>query len=118
LAKNPKYQEIVFLIIFNSQMCEEAIKEFGNEKILSFEKLSKGFPFTKAFLNETLRLKNPAFAVARKSLEDYQFGDYLIPKNSELILCFCNAAIDEKIWGKDVEEFRPERFLEGNIDTR
>jgi cytochrome P450 len=98
-------------------MCEEAIKEFGNEKVLSFEKLSKGFPFTKAFLNETLRLKNPAFAVARKSLEDYQFGFYN-SKEFGIILCFCNAAIDEKIWGKDVEEFRPERFLEGNVDTR
>jgi cytochrome P450 len=99
-------------------MCEEANREFGDDKVLSFEKLSKGFPFIKAFLHETLRLKNPAFAVVRYSLEEYQFGDYKIPKNSELILCLFNAAADEKIWGKDVEEFRPERFLEGNIDTR
>jgi cytochrome P450 len=99
-------------------MYEEAINEFGNDKVLSFEKLSKGFPFIKAFIHETLRLKNPAFAVVRYSLEDYQFGDYKIPKNSELILCLCNAASDEKIWGKDVDDFRPERFLEGKIDTR
>eukprot|EP01080_Neovahlkampfia_damariscottae_P004565 gene4565-7949_t len=107
LAKYPKYQEMIY---------KEAKSEFGGDEVLSFEKLAKGFPILKAFINETLRLKNPAFGVLRNSLEDYDFQGHKIPKKSMVVLVFCASAIDQKIWGEDAEEFRPERFLEKDMN--
>ena len=94
---------------------EESIKEFGNEKVLSYDKLSNGFQFTKAFINETLRLRNPAYVTGRFSFEDTVIEGQKIPKNSMFVLCFCNAAVNEKIWGSDAKEFRPERFIEKDL---
>ena len=70
----------------------------------------------KAFINETLRLKNPAFGVLRYSFEDYKFQGHTVPKNSPILLVFCSSAIDESIWGKDSTGFRPERFLEKDMN--
>jgi cytochrome P450 len=93
-------------------ICDEAVQEFGDEKILSYEKLSNGFKFTKALISETLRLKNPAFVTTRYCFEDTEVEGNKIPKNSMVVLAYCNGAVNEKIWGSDAKEFRPERFLE------
>jgi cytochrome P450 len=107
LCQNPKYQQMI---------CDEAVKEFGDEKILSYEKLSNGFKFTKALISETLRLKNPAYITARYCFEDTEVDGYKIPKHSMVVLGFCNAGMSEKIWGSDAKEFRPERFFEKDPD--
>eukprot|EP01080_Neovahlkampfia_damariscottae_P000868 gene868-9117_t len=103
LALHPKYQDMI---------CEEAKKEFGDDEVLSFDKLSKGFKVTKSVINETLRLKTPAPGVLRYSLVDYKFGDYLVPKGTHIGLSFTSCAINQEIWGKDSEEFKPERFFD------
>eukprot|EP01080_Neovahlkampfia_damariscottae_P003153 gene3153-5469_t len=106
LSQNPKYQQMI---------CDEAIKEFGDEKVLSYEKLANGFSFTKAIISETLRLKNPAYLTTRYSFEDIEVEGHKIPKHSNIVLGFCNASVSEKIWGSDAKEFRPERFFEKDM---
>jgi cytochrome P450 len=65
---------------------EEAKIGFGNETVLSFEKMVEGFQFTNAFIKETLRLKGPAHAMARYTLEKVTIGEHEIPKDVNLIL--------------------------------
>jgi cytochrome P450 len=103
LAKHPEYQQ---------KVCDEAVKEFGNDSTLSYEKMASGFPFTKALIQETLRLKNPAYIVSRYTFEDSKIGEHIIPKNSLIVVAFCNACVNEKYWGKDALQFRPERHFE------
>eukprot|EP01080_Neovahlkampfia_damariscottae_P007897 gene7897-12365_t len=102
LALYPKYQDMIN---------KEAIEEFGDETKLSFEKLSKGFPITKAVINETLRLKNPASGALRSLLTDYTIRGHVIPKDTLVVASFLAVGMNKNIWGNDVDDFKPERFL-------
>ncbi len=84
---------------------------------ITLEQFESNFEYTKAVINETLRLRSPAFAVARQAKEDVtlQGSDgtkYLVPKDSICVMAFTLANQDPLIWKQDMEEFVPERFLE------
>jgi cytochrome P450 len=64
-------------------------------------------------LNETLRLFSPISTQSREAAMDMKLGDLHIPKG--LNLYFPRLAIhhDPELWGADVHEFKPERFVNG-----
>ncbi len=64
-------------------------------------------------LNETLRLFSPISDQNREVAMDMKLGDLHIPKG--LNLYFPRLAIhhDPELWGADVHEFKPERFVDG-----
>ena len=68
-------------------------------------------PYTRAILQESLRIEPPAFSPPRTAREDYVLGGYLVPRGTLVkpILDVCHR--DPKYWD-DPEAFRPERWLE------
>ncbi|MEM7584140.1 MAG: cytochrome P450 [Acidobacteriota bacterium] len=67
-------------------------------------------PFTKAVIDESMRLYPPAWIVERRAIADDVVGDYRIPARS---VVFASAWVTHRhpqFWD-DPEAFRPERFL-------
>jgi cytochrome P450 len=67
-------------------------------------------------MNESLRLKPPANVIGRLTTHEVTIGGYKIPKDVDVWILIRCLHEDEEYWGKDVLEFRPERFLERKID--
>ena len=69
--------------------------------------------YTNAVFSEGLRLYPPAWAIARRALEDVELGGYLVPKGSIVLMCTFVTQRDAR-WYIDPEQFRPERWLGEN----
>ncbi|CAH9134210.1 unnamed protein product [Cuscuta epithymum] len=61
-------------------------------------------------INESLRLYPPATILPRMAFEDFKLGDLHIPKGLSIWVPVLAIHHSEEIWGKDVNEFNPERF--------
>ncbi|XP_015162884.1 cytochrome P450 71A4-like isoform X2 [Solanum tuberosum] len=74
--------------------------------------------YLKAVIKETLRL-NPPFPlpVPRESMEDVKLLDYDIPAKTQVLINVWAMGRDPLSWD-DPEEYRPERFLNSDIDFR
>jgi len=68
--------------------------------------------FTEAVVRETLRLYPPAHEIRREPAEDVDIAGYRVPEGSLLILPTWVMHRDERFWD-DPEQFRPERFIDG-----
>lgn len=68
-------------------------------------------PYTEAVLCEIQRMSNVApLGIVHRSMEKVEFYNYLIPKNAIMLVSLYSLNMD-KIYWKDPENFRPERFL-------
>ncbi len=66
-------------------------------------------PYTRAVIEETLRIYPPAFGVNRQSIAEDTFGDYRVPANASITLMFYNAHHDPRFW-TEPDQFDPGRF--------
>ncbi|KAH7443134.1 hypothetical protein KP509_02G021400 [Ceratopteris richardii] len=64
-------------------------------------------------LNESLRLYPPGALMTRMANKDIRVGKTLVPKGTVLVLPIIAFHHDQRYWGPDANEFRPERFSEG-----
>ncbi|CAL9111164.1 Cytochrome P450 [Musa troglodytarum] len=99
LATNPAWQEKARAEV--AQVC-------GDDPP-SWEHLPK-LTVLNMIINETLRLYPPASLLPRMAFEDIKLGDLHIPKGLSLWIPVLAIHHDEEIWGRDVHEFKPERF--------
>lgn len=67
-------------------------------------------PFTRAVLAESLRLRAPAWILARRALTDYECGGVLIPKEGLVIMSPYLVHRDERFHPRALE-FEPERWM-------
>ncbi|XP_015070945.1 cytochrome P450 71A4-like [Solanum pennellii] len=74
--------------------------------------------YLKAVIKESLRL-NPPFPipVPRESMEDVKLLDYNIPAKTQVLVNIWAIGRDPLSWDEP-EEYRPERFLNSDIDFR
>ncbi|XP_070495590.1 probable cytochrome P450 313a4 [Chironomus tepperi] len=70
------------------------------------------FTYLELILKETMRLFAVAPIVARETSDEVSINGYLIPKNTTIIISINAMHRDEKYWGTDADQFRPERFEE------
>lgn len=68
--------------------------------------------YTGMVVNETLRLLSPAYILLRQATEDIEIGEYMIPKNSIVLVSQYVMHRDPRYF-EDPLAFRPERWADG-----
>ncbi|AYK08202.1 cytochrome P450 [Brevibacillus laterosporus] len=68
--------------------------------------------YTTMVVNETLRLRSPAYILLRQAAEDIQIGEYMIPKDSIVLVSQYVMHRDPRYF-EDPLVFRPERWADG-----
>ncbi len=96
------------------QRFREEIEEVLGDRRAVVEDLEK-LPYTRAVIEETLRLYPPAWILGREAREDVELGEYTIPAGSTVLLPQCLVHRDERYF-QEPDEFRPERWLNGLAD--
>ncbi|XP_065871653.1 cytokinin hydroxylase-like [Euphorbia lathyris] len=99
LATNPTWQQKV----------RDELNQVCSGQTPSLDHLSKLTVLTMV-INETLRLYPPATVLPRMAFEDIKLGDLLIPKGLSIWIPVIAIHHSEELWGKDVNEFNPDRF--------
>ncbi|KAL1569803.1 cytokinin hydroxylase-like [Salvia divinorum] len=99
LATNPPWQHKI----------RAQLKQLCNGSPLCVEHLSK-LTQLNMVINESLRLYPPASLLPRMAFEDIKLGDLLIPKGLSIWIPVLAIHHSQEIWGKDANEFNPNRF--------
>jgi cytochrome P450 len=68
--------------------------------------------FTRAVLDESIRLRPPAWAIGRNAVADHRAGEFVIPSGSVVVASPWLLHHDER-WWPDADAYRPERWLAG-----
>ncbi|ERM95066.1 hypothetical protein AMTR_s00009p00250080 [Amborella trichopoda] len=64
-------------------------------------------------MKEVMRLYPSGPNVQRQAREDIQIGDKMVPKGTNIWVDIVALHHDPRLWGEDVNEFKPQRFREG-----
>ncbi|XP_062106292.1 cytokinin hydroxylase-like [Humulus lupulus] len=99
LASNPKWQDSIRAEV--KQVCK------GHDPTV--DHLPK-LTLLNMVINESLRLYPPASVLPRMAFEDIKLGDLHIPKGLSIWIPVLAIHHSEELWGKDANEFNPERF--------
>ncbi|KAH6761201.1 hypothetical protein C2S51_018150 [Perilla frutescens var. frutescens] len=87
----------------------------GSEKQVRVSDISK-LPYLRAVIKEVFRCHPPVpFLVPHKAVDDTQVGDYVIPKDTQILVNVWAYSRDPSLWCNPTS-FEPERFLVRNID--
>ncbi|KAI3516914.1 hypothetical protein L1887_16059 [Cichorium endivia] len=90
---------------------DEVLHNFRDKKP-DFEGLSH-LKVVNMIFNEVLRLYPSVASLGRTVHKESKLGDITLPAGTLLQLNILLLHYDSEIWGDDVKEFNPERFLEG-----
>lgn len=104
VARHPEVQE---------RLHAEAVDVLGDRPV-AFDDLDR-LPYARAVLDETLRLYPPAWLITRKALQADVIGGHDVPAGALIILSPWLLHRHPRVW-VDPAQFRPERFLEGEVD--
>lgn len=75
-------------------------------------------PYIVAVMREGLRLHPPAPAIGLTAFEDDALaGKYKVRKGEPVVLQVAFMHRDPLVWGESVEEFSPERMLDGKFEA-
>ncbi|CBL45556.1 Predicted cytochrome P450 [gamma proteobacterium HdN1] len=96
----------------NDKIRREVLESIQNEGKFDPVKVSE-LPYLTACLNESQRLTPSAVGFIRWLRQDTQLGSHLIPAGSSVLPCIYLTHRDPAIFGPDVLEYRPERWMEG-----
>lgn len=107
ITTNPKVQSKLLAEISNSAI---------SKPITDSE--ARKMPYLQAVIKEGLRIFPPVTGLMFKDVP--RGGDilngYYVPENTKLGYCAFGLMLDTKLWGNDAKMFRPERWLEGNLE--
>ncbi|KFK36267.1 hypothetical protein AALP_AA4G100000 [Arabis alpina] len=97
------------------------VREYVIEKGLTFitEDDVKNLPYFRALVKETLRIEPVIpLLIPRACIQDTKIAGYDIPAGTTVNVNAWAVSRDEKYWGPNPDEFRPERFLEKDVDFK
>ncbi|KAJ0971148.1 hypothetical protein J5N97_019107 [Dioscorea zingiberensis] len=94
------------------------IKEvIGSEKEVDESDIAK-LQYLQAVVKETLRMHPPApFLLPRLAESNVELGAYTVPKGARILVNVWAIGHDSQVW-PDAQVFKPERFLDKEIDFR
>lgn len=108
LIRNPRVQQ---------KAQEELDRVIGLERVLNETDFSN-LPYLQCVAKEALRLHPPTpLMLPHRATANVKIGSYDIPKGSIVHVNVWAVARDPAVW-KDPNEFRPERFLEEDVDMK
>ncbi|KAG4919118.1 hypothetical protein JHK85_057399 [Glycine max] len=96
---------------WQNQLRDEIREVVGNTLELDISMLA-GLKKMKWVMNEVLRLYPPAPNVQRQAREDIKVDDITVPNGTNLWIDVVAMHHDPEVWGKDANEFKPERFMD------
>lgn len=97
------------------RLAEEAATVAG-ERPLTVEDLPK-LAYTRAVLSEALRLRPPAWLLARRALEPHDFGERSIPSGALVLMCPFLVHRDPRFFREPLA-FLPDRWLDDSSPER
>ncbi|GBB94361.1 hypothetical protein RclHR1_02340018 [Rhizophagus clarus] len=134
-----KYQIMTFLIAGHETTNVTAcwalylLSQNSHEQDLLREELVKAFPdktnfnptfdeinsleYLNCVIKETLRIHSPVPILKRSNSKDKVFGEYLIPKDTELFIGISALHKSPEIWGSTVDNFDPKRWLDPSLNV-
>ncbi|KAK4793009.1 hypothetical protein SAY86_023444 [Trapa natans] len=108
LIRNPRVQQ---------KVQEELDRVIGFERVMIEPDFSR-LPYLQCVAKEALRLHPPTpLMLPHRANTNVKIGGYDIPKGSNVHVNVWAVARDPAVW-KDPLEFRPERFLEAEVDMK
>uniref|UniRef100_A0A1W7HBM9 Cytochrome P450 n=1 Tax=Scoparia dulcis TaxID=107240 RepID=A0A1W7HBM9_SCODU len=108
LIKNPRVQQ---------KAQEELDRVIGYERVMTEVDFSN-LPYLQCVAKEALRLHPPTpLMLPHRANANVKIGGYDIPKGSNVHVNVWAVARDPQVW-KNPDEFRPERFLEDDVDMK
>ncbi|XP_009600679.1 cytochrome P450 714A1-like [Nicotiana tomentosiformis] len=102
LALHPEWQSRI----------RDEMAQICPDGVLDAESVSK-MKMVTMVIQEVMRLYPPAAFVSREALKDTQIGHIVVPKGVCLWTLIPTLHRDPEIWGRDANEFKPERFENG-----
>ncbi|CAG8771695.1 8320_t:CDS:2, partial [Rhizophagus irregularis] len=95
---------------------EELVKAFPDKSNFNptFDEINS-LEFLNCVVKETLRLHSPAVMIRRTNIKDKVFGNYLIPKNTIIMISISGLHKSPEIWGPTATEFDPKRWLDSTL---
>ncbi|ESQ56311.1 hypothetical protein EUTSA_v10024982mg [Eutrema salsugineum] len=97
------------------------VRDYAREKGLTFitEDDIKNLPYFRALVKETLRIEPVIpLLIPRCCIQDTKIAGYDVPAGTTVNVNAWAVSRDEKEWGPNPDEFRPERFLEKDVDFK
>lgn len=108
LVRNPHVQ---------AKAQEELDRVVGRDRVMNETDFSK-LSYLQAVVKESLRLHPPTpLMLPHKANTHVKLGGYNIPKGTNVMVNVWALARDPKVW-KNPLEYRPERFIEEDIDIK
>ncbi|KAG6537120.1 p-coumarate 3-hydroxylase-like [Zingiber officinale] len=108
IVRNPRIQD---------KIQDELDRVIGLERVIN-ETDFTNLPYLQCTVKESFRLHPPTpLMLPHKASAKVKIGSYDIPKGTNVLVNVWAIARDPKVW-KNPLEFRPERFLEEDIDIK
>ncbi|XP_070006352.1 geraniol 8-hydroxylase-like [Nicotiana sylvestris] len=96
---------------------EEILQQIGTERPVKESDIDK-LPYLQAVVKEVIRLHPAApLLLPHKAQEDTEIFDFIVPKNSQVLVNAWAIERDPKYWEKPLE-FMPERFINSSVDYK
>jgi cytochrome P450 len=96
-------------------MFEEVDRAIG-DRVPTMDDMDS-LPWTRACVEEAMRITPPVWMVGRKALSDDEVGGYLVPKGSSVMILITLIHRNPELW-PNPEGFDPHRFLPGASEGR
>lgn len=111
MAIHPEYQERAFIEV------DRVFQEVSSDDLLTHDQVTK-LEFIEQILRETLRLNPVAPYILRWCKEDTKIRHCTIPRDTTVIVNLYTMHRREDVWGKDADEFNPDRFHPNEVKLR
>ncbi|PKK69239.1 cytochrome P450 [Rhizophagus irregularis] len=107
LAQHPHEQDL---------LREELVKAFPDKSNFNptYDEINS-LEYLNCTVKEILRINSPASIVGRANVKDVVLGEYLIPKNTTIMMAISALHKSPEIWGPTANDFDPKRWLDPSL---